>query len=162
MVLLTVAPLLTGAVRAGAAGVPSCVSAQLVVHVGRPSGAAGTIYHPLILTNRGGTCVLWGVPVIQPVAGPAGRPVGPAARNASIGQMPARHVLGRGASVADAFGVSEVGNYPPARCRAARAWGVVISLRPFLAPRRVRLTSAVCTRQASTTTRMVTPGVTGT
>ncbi len=162
VVLLAVAPLLTGSSPARAAGVPTCTSAQLVVHVGRPSGTAGTIYYPLILTNHRGTCVLWGVPAIQPIASPSGRAVGPPARNASIGQMPARHVLGRGASVAVAWGVSEVGNYPPARCHAARAWGVVISLRPFLAPRRVRLVNAVCTRQSSTTTRLVTPGVTGT
>ena len=162
VVLAAAVPLLAGSAPARATGVRACVSAQLVVRVGRPSGTAGTIYYPLVLTNRRTTCVLWGVPAIQPVAGPTGRSVGPPARNASIGEMPARHVVARGASVSVAWGVSEVGNYPPARCRAAHAWGVVIALRPFLAPRRVRLASAVCTRQPSTTTRLVTPGVTGT
>ncbi|MGC8498559.1 MAG: DUF4232 domain-containing protein [Acidimicrobiales bacterium] len=160
--LLAVAPLLAGSAPARAAGVRACASAQLVVRVGRPSGTAGTIYYPLVLTNRRATCVLWGVPALQPVAGPTGRAVGPPARNASIGKMPVRHIVARGASVSVAWGVSEIGNYPPAWCRAVPAWGVVIALRPFLAPRRVRLASAVCTRLASTTTRLVTPGVTGT
>ncbi len=161
-VLVAAAPLLAGSARAEAAGVPACASAQLVVYVGVSSGTAGTIYYSLVLTNRRAACVLWGVPAIQPVAGPTGRALGPPARNASVGQMPARHVVARGSSVSVAWGVSEVGNYPPARGRAAHAWGVTIALRPFLAPRRVRLASAVCTRLASTTTRLVAPGVTGT
>ncbi len=152
---------LAGPLVAGAAAPPSCRSAQLAARVGVPQGAAGTIFYPLVLTNRGATCVLWGLPHVQPVGRAPHRPVGPPARNASVGQFPARHTLVHGASVASAFGVSEVGNYPPARCRAAPASGVVVSLAPFLTPRYLALRIAVCTRVASTSIRLPVPGVTG-
>lgn len=139
---------------------PSCAPAQMSVSLGHASGAAGTIYYPLVFTNHAGACAIWGVPAIQPV-GDARRPVGPRARNASIGEMPARHVLAHGRAVSVGFGVSETGNYSRASCAPRLARGVVVSLAPFVKPTYVALVISVCTRVASTSTRLLTPGVTG-
>ena len=140
---------------------PNCRPAQLRVSVGAPQGAAGTIYHPIIFTNTRATCVIWGVPHVQPVAGPRHRPVGPAAANMSVGMMPARHLIGRGQSVSDGFGVAETGNYPASRCRARSASGVVVSLTPFVGSTYVRLAFTTCTVQASTRTALIVPGRSG-
>ena len=149
----------TGPVAASTA-VPSCRPAQVRVTTGVAEGAAGTIYVPLVFTDRGAACAIWGVPSVQAVT--AGhRPVGPPARNDSIGQMPARHVLRRGQSVASAFGVAETGNYPAALCHARRAWGVRVRLGSFAGPAYVRLAVSVCTSQASTHVQLVVPGRTG-
>jgi Domain of unknown function (DUF4232) len=139
---------------------PSCVPAQMSVSLGHASGAAGTIYYPLVFTNHGGECAIWGVPAIQPV-GDARRPVGPRARNASIGEMPMRHVLAHGHVVSVGFGVSETGNYSRATCAPRLARGVVVSLAPFVKPAYVPLVISVCTRLASTSTRLLAPGTTG-
>ncbi len=142
----------------------NCVTSQLGVRVGTPQGAAGTIYYPVIFTNRGAACALWGVPHIQPVVGgPAHRriAVGPPARNVSLGQMPVRLVVAHGRSVSDAFGVSESGNYPTNVCRAATARAIVVTLSPFVAATLLGLNISVCTRQASTSTRLLAPGTSG-
>ncbi|OYV59511.1 MAG: hypothetical protein B7Z69_06875 [Actinobacteria bacterium 21-73-9] len=112
------------------------------------------------LVLAGATCALWGVPSVQAVTA-ARHPVGPPARNDSIGQMPARHVVRRGQSVASAFGVAETGNYPVALCHARRAWGVRVRLGSFAGPTDVRLGISVCTSQASTHVQLVVPGRTG-
>ena len=143
---------------------PNCVSAQLRVSLATPQGAAGTIYVPVVITNTGRACQIWGVPAIQPVVVTTARrftPVGPRARNTSIGQMPVRHVVAKGKSLRDAVGVTETGNYPPSTCRARNATGVVVSLGGFLTGVYVPLKISVCTRLASTTTRLIAAGTTG-
>ena len=139
---------------------PSCVPAQMSVSLGHVSGAAGTIYYPLVFTNHGAECAIWGVASLQPV-GDARRPVGPRARNASMGEMPARHVVAHGRAVSVGFGVSETGNYSRAACAPRVARGVVVSLAPFVKPTFVPLVISVCTRLASTSTRLLAPGTTG-
>jgi len=143
---------------------PNCVSAQLRVSIATPQGAAGTIYFPVVITNTGRACQIWGVPVIQPVVATKARrltPIGPRARNASIGQMPVRHVVAKGKSLRDAVGVTETGNYTPSTCRARNATGIVVSLGGFLSSAYVPLKISVCSRLASTTTRLIAPGTTG-
>ncbi len=140
---------------------PSCRPSQMRVATGRPQGAAGTSYYPIIFTNVGGACAIWGVPHLQPVAGAAHRAVGPAASNASIGMMPVRHVLGRGQAVSVGFGVGDTGNYPVARCRARVASGVVVSLAPFVRATYVGLRFSTCTALASTRTALIVAGRTG-
>ena len=150
----------------GAASTPrtagtNCQPAQLRVSIGRADGAAGTIYHPIVFTDLGGDCWIWGVPRVQPVVGRAHHPLGPTAANASIGQLPARHLLRRGAAVSDGFGVAETGNYPLSRCRARNASGVVVSLEPFVRPTYLALRISVCTLRASTHTQLLVAGRTG-
>jgi hypothetical protein len=139
----------------------SCTPAQMVVTRGMTNGAAGTIYHVLIFTDTGGSCALWGVPAIQPVVGPSHRALGPAAANASMGVMPARHVLTRGRSVSVAYAVVETGNFSAASCKPKNADGVLVSLSPFVRSTYVKMAISVCTARVSTRSRLITPGRTG-
>ena len=157
-----VAPLATLAMTSasGATTVPSCVASQLSVSVGRAQGTAGTTYYPIVFTNRGGTCAIWGVPAIQPVA-TGRRALGPMARNTSMGMMPLRHVIKYGQSMSVAFGVVEAGNYPVASCAPRRAIGFQVALGSFVPATYRALPITVCTKRASTTTRLLAPGARG-
>jgi hypothetical protein len=147
---------------AASTGTKSCVSSQITVSRGTAQGTAGTTYYALVFTNTGASvCTLFGVPVIQPVIGPSHRPLGPLARNESMGEMPALHTLAHGASVSVAFGVADTGNYTASTCGARRVRGVVVKLGAFVRPTYLSLPITVCTKLASTTTRLVSPGVTG-
>jgi Protein of unknown function (DUF4232) len=143
---------------ASAAVTPSCKPSQMVVSRGSTNGAAGTIYHVIIFTNTAGTCAIWGTPAIQPVVGAGHHAVGPAAASASMGEMPARHVLVKGASVSVGYGVTETGNYTPASCKAKNADGVLVSLSPFVRSTYVKMSISVCTLRVSTKTRLLSPG----
>ncbi|HEY5112051.1 MAG TPA: DUF4232 domain-containing protein [Acidimicrobiales bacterium] len=161
----------SGFVAGGAALVPttvafaatakSCVASQIKVTHGPSNGAAGTIYYPIVFTNTGAACTIFGVPAIQPVTGKVHKKVGPLARNESMGEMPAIHTLAEGQSVSGAFGVTETGNYTPSTCVARKASGVLVTLGSFVPSSYVALAITVCTKRASTTTRLITNGVTG-
>ncbi|MDE3008541.1 MAG: DUF4232 domain-containing protein [Acidobacteriota bacterium] len=163
LVASLVAPgaLLGSSSAVGATTTPNCVAAQLRLTKGQPQGTAGTTYVPLIITNAGRACAIWGVAAVQPVSGAARRAVGPLARNTAMGEMPVRHVLAKGASVSDAFGVVETGNYPASSCVARRASGVEVSLGSFLTKRYLAMAISVCTKRASTTTRLLAAGTQG-
>jgi hypothetical protein len=154
-------PLMTRAATAGANTPKSCAPSQITVTRGTPNGAAGTIYYPIVFTNTGPTCTIFGAPAIQPVAGKARYRVGPPARNLSMGLMPAIHTLKSGRSVAADVGFGENSNYPVARCKPKRVSGVLVTLGSFVSRRFVALGQSVCTLRSSVTTRLVTPGVTG-
>ncbi len=144
-----------------AAPISNCVAPQIVVAHGPADGTAGTIYYPIVFTNKGATCAIFGVPAIQPVSGSAHHAVGPLARSLSMGEMPARHVIAKGQSVSVAFGVIETGNYTPSTCVARSASGIVVTLGSFVTSRYVHLPIEVCTKRVSITTRLITSGVTG-
>ncbi len=146
---------------ASATTVKSCVPAQIKVSHGQAQGTAGTTYIPIVFTDTGSKCAIWGVPAIHPVAGAAHHAVGPIARNMSMGQMPVRHVLAKGRSVSVAFGVVDTGNYPPSTCVARSASGVIVTLGSFVHSRYLHLPITVCTKRSSTTTRLLVAGVTG-
>lgn len=157
-----------GSTAATATGVRSCLNSQITVSRGASQGTAGTSYTALVFTNTGPhvalnvtACTLFGVPKIQPVIGPSHRPLGPPARNESMGEMPAVHTLAQGDSVSVAFGYVDTGNIGASTCGARKARGVIVSLGNFVRPRYLNLPITVCTKVASTTTRLVTPGVTG-
>lgn len=146
---------------ASAATVGSCVSSQITVSHGAPQGTAGTTYVPIVFTNTGAKCAIWGVPAVQPVAGSAHHAVGPAARSLSMGEMPARHLLAKGRSVSVAFGVVDTGNFTPSTCVARSANGVIVTLDSFVRSTYVHLPITVCTKRSSTTTRLIVAGVNG-
>ncbi len=146
---------------ASAAATPSCTPAQMSVRLGQSNGTAGTIYYAIVFTNTGGTCVIWGVPHIQPVAGAHHVALGPAAGNASMGEMPARHTLAKGQSVSVGYGVVESGNYTASTCVAKNASGVLVSLSPFVKSTYVKLKISVCTKRVSTKSRLLSPGTNG-
>ena len=149
------------ATPAGATNVANCVSSQLTLTHGRSQGTAGTTYVPIVVTNHRGTCAIWGVPAIQPVIGATHRALGPIARNLSMGEMAARQLIAKGASVSVAFGVVDTGNYSPSTCVARRANGVKVSLGGFFAHRFVGFPLTVCTKITSTTTRLLAKGSRG-
>ena len=166
---VTIAGGLTWAAGSAVAGAstpvtPVCLSSHLRLSFGAAEGAAGTIFIPLVVTNLGPACAMWGVPAIQPVVLDRARhvvAVGPRARNNSIGQMPVRHVVAHGRSLSDAVGVTETGNYTPSTCRPRNTSGIVVSLGGFIRHAYLPLKVSVCTRLASTTTRLLVPGKTG-
>jgi len=166
---LVAAGLVTGAGVLGTAVAPAgglnakfCVSANLKVSLGTVQGTAGTIYHPIVFTNVGSSaCTIFGVPVIQPVSGADHRAVGPLARNLSMGEMPAIHLLAEGRSVSVAFGVIETGNYTRSTCVPKGADGVIVSVGSFLHSRYVHLPIVVCTKRISISTKLITAGASG-
>ena len=158
--------LASGAVSRAASAAPAmnCVAAHLHIALGVSQGAAGTIYHPVVFTNTGPACTIFGVPAIQPVIGEASHSrvaVGPAARNMSMGEMPAMHVVKTGTSVSDAFAVVETGNFTPSACRPKNAGAIVVTLGNFVHDAYVTLKISVCTKRSSTSTRLIAPGTTG-
>jgi hypothetical protein len=144
-----------------AATISSCASSRIALRAGTAQGTAGTTYIPLIFTNMGPSCALWGVPVVQPVAGASRHHLGPQARNDSVGEMAVRHVVAKGHSVSVAFGVVETGNFTASTCVARNAAGVIVSLGRFVHATFVQLPITVCTMRASTTTRLIVPGING-
>ena len=161
LVVTGAVPLMSSVSMASSATIQSCVPTHMKVSHGAPQGAAGTTYIPLIFTNTGSACAIFGVPSIQPVAGVTHRRVGPAARNLSMGEMGVRHVVLKGRSVSVAFGVEDTGNFPSSNCVARRADGVMVSLSSFVHPTYVRLAISVCTKLASTTTKLIAAGTKG-
>lgn len=64
----------------GTNGVPRCTSAELSLTLGQGDAGAGSVYRPLVFTNKGTrTCELTGFPGVSYVAGDDGHQVGPAA-----------------------------------------------------------------------------------
>ena len=62
------------------APVPPCAAAHLRGSIGQATGAAGTFYYPVQLTNTAGSdCALYGYPGISFVTRPSGTQIGPAA-----------------------------------------------------------------------------------
>ena len=151
----------SAATAASATSVKNCVPSQITVTHGSANGAAGTVHYPIVFTNTGATCAIFGVPAVQPVAGSAHHVVGPLARSLSMGEMPVRHVIAKGQSVSVAFGVTEAGNFTPSTCVMRSANGVVVTLGTFVSSRYVHLPIVVCTKRTSITTRLITAGVTG-
>ena len=149
---------------ASAAPAKDCAPAQLRISLGVSQGAAGTIYDPVVFTNTGPACTIFGVPAIQPVIGGASHShvaVGPPARNMSMGQMPAMHVVKTGKSVSDAFAVVETGNYTTSTCLPKNARAIVVTMGNFVHHAYVPLKISVCTKKASTSTRLIAAGTTG-
>ena len=172
--ILASAGLVAGGIVAGSSSfvaasqaviVENCVPAQLTVTLGHPQGTAGTSYYPLVFTNTKATCAIWGVPLIQPVVGGALRSrvkVGPTSRNNSMGMMPVRHFVATGHSVSSAFGVTDAGNYSANTCDVRNAGAIVVTFGSFVTPSYVRVKISVCTKRASTSSRLIVAGTSGT
>jgi hypothetical protein len=145
--------------------VPNCQTGAIKVSIGQSNGAAGTIYWSVIFTNIGtSTCHLSGVPAIQP-ATTSQIPVGPPARSNSTGMMGVLITLAPKKSASVAWGVGETGNYTPATCGPARATHILVRLSSVMGTGRWMVSLAtpvsVCTKLASTTTRLLSVGTSG-
>jgi hypothetical protein len=78
-----------------------------------------------------------------------------------MGEMPALHQLGQGRSVSVAVGVTDTGALSPKACAARKVSGVLVTLGSFVTNRYVKLPITVCSKMASVTTKLITPGVRG-
>jgi len=139
------------------AEVPNCHAAQLRISWGPAQGAAGTSYRPLIFTNTGARCALWGVPAIQPLRRNASA-AGPPARNESMGQMPVRHFLSRGQSASSAIGFTDTLNYAPATCGPVQVAATTVSLGGLVPATTIKLATVVCAKLSSVSTRLLAAG----
>ncbi|MDQ6783375.1 MAG: DUF4232 domain-containing protein [Actinomycetota bacterium] len=127
-----------------------CTTGQLRARLGRPDGAAGSVFVPLTLTNTGSTtCVTGGYPGVSYVTGDAGTQVGSAAvRSASFPPSIITLAPGRSATAR----VREVNalNFPPASCHLTATRG----LRVYPPERRAALfvpsTGQACANPADT------------
>ena len=138
---------------ASASPAPSCRPGQLQLSSSRAQGTAGATIHSVRFTNTGGTCTLFGVPSLQPVAGTPRHNVGPPSMNDSRGEMAVLHTLARGASVFSAVSFADTGNYPSSRCAPAAIAGFDVTLGDgavsFVANRFVPQVQRVCTKLPS-------------
>ncbi len=106
---------------------PPCATASLVVWLDtNGSGAAGSVYYRLELTNLAAhACSLRGYPAVSAVD-LAGRPLGSAAtRNPAHAAR--RVTLARGATATAVLQVAQAANFPAPRCRPATAAGLRVS-----------------------------------
>jgi Protein of unknown function (DUF4232) len=108
---------------AASTGLTSCATSALkaAVNTAKSSGAAGSIYYPLDLTNiSGSTCTLQGYPGVSFVTGPSGTLMGRAATRNPV--PPAATVTLAPGQVAHAtLQVAEAGNYNPSQCSPVTA-----------------------------------------
>ncbi len=98
-----------------------CSTGDLGLSVGAANGTAGSVYYPLLLTNKSNvTCTLYGYPGVALISQPGGAVVGAAAvRNPTF---PAEQVsLTPGAVAHASLQVAFAGNYPPAVCKPVTA-----------------------------------------
>ncbi|NNN03328.1 MAG: DUF4232 domain-containing protein [Acidimicrobiaceae bacterium] len=155
-----------GGATVGALVLPhSCTPAHMRLSLGRPQGAAGTFYYPIVFTNEGALCTIFGVPSIraglQPRAKHATVYVGPWARNLSIGYFPALHRLAHHQSVSVAFAVSDPYNYTASQCRPKAAAGVYVTLGSFARGYLPIPHLTVCSAFPDLVTRLIVPGTSG-
>jgi hypothetical protein len=101
-----------------------CTTAQLKVHLGTGSGAAGSVYAPIVWTNKStSACTLFGYPGVAYVAPSSGNQVGAAAtRNP---QHPATTVTVKPGGHASALlQMVDYQNYPKSNCKATPVSGI--------------------------------------
>lgn len=136
-----------------------CPPGTVAASLGFANGALGTIYYAIRFSSTDtAACTVHGTPLAQPVESD-GTAVGPASFVDHIAGRGSAMVLGVNNRV-DAysqFGVTDTGNFPPARCSAASAGAVRVTL-PGYAPMIVPLAFSTCTRLASTNIDAVAPG----
>jgi Protein of unknown function (DUF4232) len=141
--------------------VPVAPCTNVQASVGRANGAAGTIWYPVILVNKGAVrCQISGLPTIQPVSNvaSASSTVGPAARTNLMESVPVLLLPGGAASAG--FGVGETGNYSASTCAPGSAKAIVLTLGAIT--KTVPLSISVCTALASTSVNPFVAGRTGT
>ena len=101
-----------------------CTTAQLTAHLGASNGAAGSVYQPIVWTNKSqSACTLFGYPGVSYVAPVSGRQVGASAtRN---GQHAATTVtLKPGGHASALVQMANYQNYPKANCKATAVSGL--------------------------------------
>ena len=116
-------PPTTSTATATSSATPKCASADLsgTVDATKGSGAAGSIYYPVDLTNvSGGTCFLRGNPGVSFVTGPSGTQLGRSARW-TTSPPPTTVTLQPGQTGHATLQVAEASNYDASQCKPATA-----------------------------------------
>jgi hypothetical protein len=104
-------------------GTPKCATSALKgeVNLAASSGAAGSIYYPLDLTNTSeSTCTLYGYPGVSFVTGPSGTQLGAAAHRDPV-TAAATVTLDPGQVAHAILQVAEAGNYDQTQCKPVTA-----------------------------------------
>ena len=104
-------------------GTPKCATSALrgEVNLAASSGAAGSIYYPLDLTNTSeSTCTLYGYPGVSFVTGPSGTQLGAAAHRNPV-TAAATVTLDPGQVAHAILQVAEAGNYDQTQCKPVTA-----------------------------------------
>jgi len=100
-----------------------CLTKNLSFSIGRADGAAGSVYEPLEMTNKGtASCTLYGYPGVSFVTEGSGQQVGAdASRNSQ--HSAATVTLAPGATAESIVQVVDHMNYAPSQCKAADVSG---------------------------------------
>lgn len=111
------------AAAATATGAPKCSTSRLVVWLDTEgSGAAGSIFYKLELTNLSGhTCALVGYPRVAAIS-LSGRQLG--SGSGLLGSRKPLVTLANGATASIVLQIVNVGNFPAAGCRPVTAVGL--------------------------------------
>ena len=126
--LLVAAAALSSAPLTAASAAPvatsRCTTAQLKAHLGAGSGAAGSVYAPIIWTNKSqATCTLFGYPGVAYVAPSSGNQVGAAAtRNPQ--HSPTMVTIKPGGHASALVQIANYQNYPKANCKPSAVSGL--------------------------------------
>ncbi|MFI4985009.1 MAG: DUF4232 domain-containing protein [Solirubrobacterales bacterium] len=106
------------------AAAPRCATSGLVIWLNTAgSGAAGSIYYDLYLTNLSGrSCTLRGYPRVS-AASLGGHQLG-AGASRETGQRPGVVTLSRRATAMAVLRIVEAGNFPASACREVTASGL--------------------------------------
>ena len=148
---------------AGASPIPRCQSSQMRVTHGPVTSTilieGRRVSTPIIFTNVGARCEIWGTPILQPVVGPTHKLASPPAFNRSIGQMPALHIVATGAAVSTIF--IDTLYFSLATCSVTVADGLIVEIPTFVRQTYVALPMTVCAGMTATSTQLIVNGVLG-
>lgn len=114
-----------GLVPVTASASPSrCTTAELTAHLGSSSGAAGSVYQPIIWTNKSqSACTLNGYPGAAYVAPNTGQQIGAAAtRNPQ--HAPSTVTIQPGGHASALVQMADYQNYPKTRCKPTSVSGL--------------------------------------
>jgi hypothetical protein len=129
-----------------AAGPGTCSATDLRASLGQGSGAAGTFYQLIVLTNTSSSaCTLYGYPGVSFVTGQGGSVIGaPATRNSLIKDTLV--TLQPGGTASALVGVVDAGALPQAACQPGKASLLQIYPPADLGSLDVKYDSEVCTK----------------
>ncbi len=148
--------------HAAPAGPPPCASRDLTAHTGRGSGAAGSLYVPVVFTNNShATCTLYGYPGVA-LAG--GNPVGQIGAAADEDPATPRELvtLAPGAAASALLRIVSAQNYPAARCHQVPTTYLQVYPPNQTTPIYVMFTSTACSKPVHLlTVDVVKPGAGG-
>lgn len=133
-----------------AAATPRCGASGLVVWLDtQGSGAAGSVYYQLQLTNLSGrTCTLSGYPGVSAV-NLKGQKLGRAATR-EPGSKPHTVTLAEGATAIATLRIVEAGNFPNSKCGRTEAAGLLVHPPNQTAPKIVPFPFEACSRSGAT------------